>query len=120
MLRDAVEALTRYEREAESLKSNAREASEYAKELKGSADALRTEISTLRGIVSEKEHRLVEQGEESERRISALTASRDSLNREINHLKGELSGSSSLRERLEAAESALKTRDSEVASLRGQ
>lgn len=120
LLRDAVEALTRYEREAESLKSNAREASEYAKELKGSADALRTEISTLRGIVSEKEHRLVEQGEESERRISALTASRDSLNREINHLKGELSGSSSLRERLEAAESALKTRDSEVASLRGQ
>ena len=120
LLRDAVEALTRYEREAESLKSNAREASEYAKELKGSADALRTEISTLRGIVSEKEHRLVEQGEESERRISALTASRDSLNREINRLKGELSGSSSLRERLEAAESALKTRDSEVASLRGQ
>lgn len=120
LLRDAVEALTRYEKEAESLKSNAREASEYAKELKGSADALRTEISTLRGIVSEKEHRLVEQGEESERRISALTASRDSLNREINRLKGELSGSSSLRERLEAAESALKTRDSEVASLRGQ
>lgn len=120
LLRDAVEALTRYEREAESLKSNAREASEYAKELKGSADALRTEISTLRGIVSEKEHRLVEQGEESERRISALTASRDSLNREINRLKGELSGSSSLRERLEAAESALKARDSEVASLRGQ
>lgn len=120
LLRDAVEALTRYEKEAESLKSNAREASEYAKELKGSADALRTEISTLRGIVSEKEHRLVEQGEDSERRISALTASRDSLNREINRLKGELSGSSSLRERLEAAESALKTRDSEVASLRGQ
>jgi len=120
LLRDAVEALTRYEKEAESLKSNAREASEYAKELKGSADALRTEISTLRGIVSEKEHRLVEQGEESERRISALTASRDSLNREINRLKGELSGSSGLRERLEAAESALKTRDSEVASLRGQ
>lgn len=120
LLRDAVEALTRYEREAESLKSNAREASEYAKELKGSADALRTEISTLRGIVSEKEHRLVEQGEDSERRISALTASRDSLNREINRLKGELSGSSSLRERLEAAESALKARDSEVASLRGQ
>ena len=120
LLRDAVEALTRYEKEAESLKSNAREASEYAKELKGSADALRTEISTLRGIVSEKEHRLVEQGEESERRISALTASRDSLNREINRLKGELSGSSSLRERLEATESALKTRDSEVASLRGQ
>lgn len=120
LLRDAVEALTRYEREAESLKSNAREASEYAKELKGSADALRTEISTLRGIVSEKEHRLVEQGEESERRISALTASRDSLNRELNRLKGELSGSSSLRERLEAAESALKARDSEVASLRGQ
>jgi hypothetical protein FG01414.1 len=120
LLRDAVEALTRYEREAESLKSNAREASEYAKELKGSADALRTEISTLRGIVSEKEHRLVEQGEESERRISALTASRDSLNREVNRLKGELSGSSSLQERLEAAESALKTRDSEVASLRGQ
>ena len=120
LLRDAVEALTRYEKEAESLKSNAREASEYAKELKGSADALRTEISTLRGIVSEKEHRLVEQGEESERRISALTASRDSLNREINRLKGELSGSSSLRERLEAAESALKARDSEVASLRGQ
>lgn len=120
LLRDAVEALTRYERESESLKSNAREASEYAKELKGSADALRTEISTLRGIVSEKEHRLVEQGEESERRISALTASRDSLNREINRLKGELSGSSSLRERLEATESALKTRDSEVASLRGQ
>lgn len=120
LLRDAVEALTRYEKEAESLKSNAREASEYAKELKGSADALRTEISTLRGIVSEKEHRLVEQGEESERRISALTASRDSLNREINRLKGELSGSSSLRERLEAVESALKTRDSEVASLRGQ
>lgn len=120
LLRDAVEALTRYEREAESLKSNAREASEYAKELKGSADALRTEISTLRGIVSEKEHRLVEQGEESERRISALTASRDSLNREVNRLKGELSGSSGLRERLEAAESALKTRDSEVASLRGQ
>lgn len=120
LLRDAVEALTRYEREAESLKSNAREASEYAKELKGSADELRTEISTLRGIVSEKEHRLVEQGEESERRISALTASRDSLNREINRLKGELSGSSSLRERLEAAESALKARDSEVASLRGQ
>lgn len=120
LLRDAVEALTRYEKEAESLKSNAREASEYAKELKGSADALRTEISTLRGIVSEKEHRLMEQGEESERRISALTASRDSLNREINRLKGELSGSSSLRERLEAAESALKTRDSEVASLRGQ
>lgn len=120
LLRDAVEALTRYEKEAESLKSNAREASEYAKELKGSADALRTEISTLRGIVSEKEHRLVEQGEESERRISALTASRDSLNREITRLKGELSGSSSLRERLEAAESALKTRDSEVASLRGQ
>ena len=120
LLRDAVEALTRYEKEAESLKSNAREASEYAKELKGSADALRTEISTLRGIVSEKEHRLVEQGEESERRISALTASRDSLNRELNRLKGELSGSSGLRERLEAAESALKTRDSEVASLRGQ
>lgn len=120
LLRDAVEALTRYEKEAESLKSNAREASEYAKELKGSADALRTEISTLRGIVSEKEHRLVEQGEESERRISALTASRDSLNREINRLKGELSGSSSLRERLEAAESGLKARDSEVASLRGQ
>ena len=120
LLRDAVEALTRYEKEAESLKSNAREASEYAKELKGSADALRTEISTLRGIVSEKEHRLVEQGEDSERRISALTASRDSLNREINRLKGELSGSSSLRERLETAESALKTRDSEVASLRGQ
>ena len=120
LLRDAVEALTRYEKEAESLKSNAREASEYAKELKSSADALRTEISTLRGIVSEKEHRLVEQGEDSERRISALTASRDSLNREINRLKGELSGSSSLRERLEAAESALKTRDSEVASLRGQ
>ena len=120
LLRDAVEALTRYEKEAESLKSNAREASGYAKELKGSADALRTEISTLRGIVSEKEHRLVEQGEESERRISALTASRDSLNREINRLKGELSGSSSLRERLEAAESALKARDSEVASLRGQ
>lgn len=120
LLRDAVEALTRYEKEAESLKSNSREASEYAKELKGSADALRTEISTLRGIVSEKEHRLVEQGEESERRISALTASRDSLNREVNRLKGELSGSSSLRERLEAAESALKTRDSEVASLRGQ
>ena len=120
LLRDAVEALTRYEKEAESLKSNAREASEYAKELKGSADALRTEISTLRGIVSEKEHRLIEQGEESERRISALTASRDSLNREINRLKGELSGSSSLRERLEATESALKTRDSEVASLRGQ
>lgn len=120
LLRDAVEALTRYEREAESLKSNAREASEYAKELKGSADALRTEISTLRGIVSEKEHRLVEQGEDSERRISALTASRDSLNRELNRLKGELSGSSSLRERLEAAESALKARDSEVASLRGQ
>lgn len=120
LLRDAVEALTRYEKEAESLKSNAREASEYAKELKGSADALRTEISTLRGIVSEKEHRLVEQGEDSERRISALTASRDSLNREINRLKGELSGSSSLRERLEAVESALKTRDSEVASLRGQ
>lgn len=120
LLRDAVEALTRYEKEAESLKSNAREASEYAKELKGSADALRTEISTLRGIVSEKEHRLVEQGEESERRISALTASRDSLNREINRLKGELSGSSSLRERLEATESALKARDSEVASLRGQ
>ena len=120
LLRDAVEALTRYEKEAESLKSNAREASEYAKELKGSADALRTEISTLRGIVSEKEHRLVEQGEDSERRISALTASRDSLNREINRLKGELSGSSSLRERLEVAESALKTRDSEVASLRGQ
>lgn len=120
LLRDAVEALTRYEKEAESLKSNAREASEYAKELKGSADALRTEISTLRGIVSEKEHRLVEQGEESERRISALTASRDSLNREINRLKGELSGSSSLRERLEAAESTLKARDSEVASLRGQ
>lgn len=120
LLRDAVEALTRYEKEAESLKSNAREASEYAKELKGSADALRTEISTLRGIVSEKEHRLVEQGEDSERRISALTASRDSLNREINRLKGELSGSSSLRERLEATESALKTRDSEVASLRGQ
>lgn len=121
LLRDAVEALTRYEKEAESLKSNAREASEYAKELKGSADALRTEISTLRGIVSEKEHRLVEQGEDSERRISALTASRDSLNREINRLKGELSGSSSsLRERLEAAESALKTRDNEVASLRGQ
>lgn len=120
LLRDAVEALTRYEKEAESLKSNAREASEYAKELKGSADALRTEISTLRGIVSEKEHRLVEQGEDSERRISALTASRDSLNREINRLKGELSGSSSLRERLEAAESALKARDSEVASLRGQ
>ena len=120
LLRDAVEALTRYEREAESLKSNSREASEYAKELKGSADALRTEISTLRGIVSEKEHRLVEQGEDSERRISALTASRDSLNRELNRLKGELSGSSSLRERLEAAESALKARDSEVASLRGQ
>ena len=120
LLRDAVEALTRYEKEAESLKSNAREASEYAKELKSSADALRTEISTLRGIVSEKEHRLVEQGEDSERRISALTASRDSLNREINRLKGELSGSSSLRERLEAAESALKARDSEVASLRGQ
>lgn len=120
LLRDAVEALTRYEREAESLKSNAREASEYAKELKGSADALRTEISTLRGIVSEKEHRLVEQGEESERRISALTASRDSLNREINRLKGELSGSSSLRERLEATEIALKARDSEVASLRGR
>lgn len=120
LLRDAVEALTRYEKEAESLKSNSREASEYAKELKGSADALRTEISTLRGIVSEKEHRLVEQGEESERRISALTASRDSLNREVNRLKGELSGSSSLRERLEATESALKTRDSEVASLRGQ
>ena len=120
LLRDAVEALTRYEKEAESLKSNAREASEYAKELKGSADALRTEISTLRGIVSEKEHRLVEQGEDSERRISALTASRDSLNRELNRLKGELSGSSGLRERLEAAESALKTRDSEVASLRGQ
>lgn len=120
LLRDAVEALTRYEKEAESLKSNAREASEYAKELKGSADALRTEISTLRGIVSEKEHRLVEQGEDSERRISALTASRDSLNREVNRLKGELSGSSSLRERLEAAESALKARDSEVASLRGQ
>ena len=120
LLRDAVEALTRYEKEAESLKSNAREASEYAKELKGSADALRTEISTLRGIVSEKEHRLVEQGEESERRISALTASRDSLNREVNRLKGELSGSSSLRERLEATESALKVRDSEVASLRGQ
>lgn len=120
LLRDAVEALTRYEKEAESLKSNSREASEYAKELKGSADALRTEISTLRGIVSEKEHRLVEQGEDSERRISALTASRDSLNREINRLKGELSGSSSLRERLETAESALKTRDSEVASLRGQ
>ena len=120
LLRDAVEALTRYEKEAESLKSNAREASEYAKELKGSADALRTEISTLRGIVSEKEHRLVEQGEDSERRISALTASRDSLNRELNRLKGELSGSSSLRERLEAAESALKARDSEVASLRGQ
>lgn len=120
LLRDAVEALTRYEREAESLKSNAREASEYAKELKGSADALRTEISTLRGIVSEKEHRLVEQGEDSERRISALTASRDSLNREVNRLKGELSGSSGLRERLEATESALKTRDSEVASLRGQ
>lgn len=120
LLRDAVEALTRYEKEAESLKSNAREASEYAKELKGSADALRTEIGTLRGIVSEKEHRLVEQGEESERRISALTASRDSLNRELNRLKGELSGSSSLRERLEAAESALKARDSEVASLRGQ
>lgn len=120
LLRDAVEALTRYEKEAESLKSNAREASEYAKELKGSADALRTEISMLRGIVSEKEHRLVEQGEDSERRISALTASRDSLNRELNRLKGELSGSSSLRERLEAAESALKARDSEVASLRGQ
>lgn len=120
LLRDAVEALTRYEKEAESLKSNAREASEYAKELKGSADALRTEISTLRGIVSEKEHRLVEQGEDSERRISALTASRDSLNRELNRLKGELSGSSSLRECLEAAESALKARDSEVASLRGQ
>lgn len=120
LLRDAVEALTRYEKEAESLKSNSREASEYAKELKGSADALRTEISTLRGIVSEKEHRLVEQGEDSERRISALTASRDSLNRELNRLKGELSGSSSLRERLEAAESALKARDSEVASLRGQ
>ena len=120
LLRDAVEALTRYEKEAESLKSNAREASEYAKELKGSADALRTEISTLRGIVSEKEHRLVEQGEDSERRISALTASRDSLNRELNRLKGELSGSSSLRERLEATESALKARDSEVASLRGQ
>ena len=120
LLRDAVEALTRYEKEAESLKSNAREASEYAKELKGSADALRTEISTLRGIVSEKEHRLVEQGEDSERRISALTASRDSLNRELNRLKGELSGSSSLRERLVAAESALKARDSEVASLRGQ
>ena len=120
LLRDAVEALTRYEKEAESLKSNAREASEYAKELTGSADALRTEISTLRGIVSEKEHRLVEQGEDSERRISALTASRDSLNREVNRLKGELSGSSSLRERLEAAESALKARDSEVASLRGQ
>lgn len=120
LLRDAVEALTRYEKEAESLKSNAREASEYAKELKGSADALRTEISTLRGIVSEKEHRLVEQGEDSERRIFALTASRDSLNRELNRLKGELSGSSSLRERLEAAESALKARDSEVASLRGQ
>lgn len=120
LLRDAVEALTRYEKEAESLKSNAREASEYAKELKGSADALRTEISTLRGIVSEKEHRLVEQGEDSERRISALTASRDSLNREVNRLKGELSGSSSLRERLEAAESALKARDSEVVSLRGQ
>lgn len=120
LLRDAVEALTRYEKEAESLKSNAREASEYAKELKGSADALRTEISTLRGIVSEKEHRLVEQGEDSERRISALTASRDSLNRELNRLKGELSGSSSLRERLEAVESALKTRDSEVVSLRGQ
>lgn len=120
LLRDAVEALTRYEKEAESLKSNAREASEYAKELKGSADALRTEISTLRGIVSEKEHRLVEQGEDSERRISALTASRDSLNRELNRLKGELSGSSSLRERLETAESALKARDSEVASLRGQ
>lgn len=120
LLRDAVEALTRYEKEAESLKSNSREASEYAKELKGSADALRTEISTLRGIVSEKEHRLVEQGEDSERRISALTASRDSLNREVNRLKGELSGSSSLRERLEAAESALKARDSEVASLRGQ
>ena len=120
LLRDAVEALTRYEKEAESLKSNAREASEYAKELKGSADALRTEISTLRGIVSEKEHRLVEQGEDSERRISALTASRDSLNRELNRLKGELAGSSSLRERLEAAESALKARDSEVASLRGQ
>lgn len=120
LLRDAVEALTRYEKEAESLKSNAREASEYAKELKSSADALRTEISTLRGIVSEKEHRLVEQGEDSERRISALTASRDSLNREVNRLKGELSGSSSLRERLEAVESALKARDSEVASLRGQ
>lgn len=120
LLRDAVEALTRYEKEAESLKSNAREASEYAKELKGSADALRIEISTLRGIVSEKEHRLVEQGEDSERRISALTASRDSLNREVNRLKGELSGSSSLRERLEATESALKARDSEVASLRGQ
>jgi len=30
LLRDAVEALTRYEKEAESLKSNAREASEYA------------------------------------------------------------------------------------------
>lgn len=120
LLRDAVEALTRYEKEAESLKSNSREASEYAKELKGSADALRTEISTLRGIVSEKEHRLVEQGEDSERRISALTASRDSLNRELNRLKGELSGSSSLRERLETAESALKARDSEVASLRGQ
>lgn len=120
LLRDAVEALTRYEKEAESLKSNAREASEYAKELKGSADALRTEISTLRGIVSEKEHRLIEQGEDSERRISALTASRDSLNRELNRLKGELSGSSSLRERLEVAESALKARDSEVVSLRGQ
>ena len=120
LLRDAVEALTRYEKEAESLKSNAREASEYAKELKGSADALRTEISTLRGIVSEKEHRLVEQGEDSERRISALTASRDSLNREVNRLNGELSGSSGLRERLEATESALKARDSEVASLRGQ
>ena len=120
LLRDAVEALTRYEREAESLKSNAREASEYAKELKGSADALRTEISTLRGIVSEKEHRLVEQGEDSERRISALTASRDSLNREINRLKGELTGSKSLSERLSKAENDLKARDSEVASLRGQ
>lgn len=120
LLRDAVEALTRYEREAESLKSNAREASEYAKELKGSADALRTEISTLRGIVSEKEHRLVEQGEDSERRISALTASRDSLNREINRLKGELTGSKSLSERLSKAENDLKVRDSEVASLRGQ
>ena len=120
LLRDAVEALTRYEREAESLKSNAREASEYAKELKGSADALRTEISTLRGIVSEQELRLVEQGEESERRISGLTASRDRVKRALNRLKGELSGSSSLRERLEAAESALKARDSEVASLRGQ